>query len=211
MLSGVRHGGGGIILTSYGMCTSNAALLAGEDEPPFDVLICDEGHKLKSTTTKLSAALRRVAVTFRLLLTGTPIQNSLDELWALVDFVTQGAVLGDRKLFNKRFGAAIANSQDRRATEVMQEAGAKAMTELMKLLRPLFLRREKGSTLGAAPQGAADTARGAGAGAGAEAGGGAKAAPTPDDDADGAPAAAEDTPKSATKTESPLLVPPVSA
>ncbi|RNC30167.1 helicase-like protein, partial [Trypanosoma cruzi] len=60
-----------------------------------DLLICDEAHRLKSTRLQISAALRGLHPLRRLLLTGTPLQNHLQEYWAMVDFAVH-------KYFEKR-------------------------------------------------------------------------------------------------------------
>jgi len=60
----------------------------------FHLLICDEGHRLKNIDgTKTIQALKDCKSTMRIVLTGTPIQNDLEELYALVDFVSPG-ILG---------------------------------------------------------------------------------------------------------------------
>lgn len=53
----------------------------------FDMLIIDEAHRLKNESSKLSTLLRQLTSSRRLLLTGTPIQNNLHELWALLNFL----------------------------------------------------------------------------------------------------------------------------
>ncbi|RCN27738.1 hypothetical protein ANCCAN_26526, partial [Ancylostoma caninum] len=53
----------------------------------FDVLVCDEGHRLKNINTKLRQALDSLAIPRRMLLTGTPLQNEIEEFYSLLDFV----------------------------------------------------------------------------------------------------------------------------
>lgn len=55
-----------------------------------DLLICDEGHKIKNRLIKTAKALNAVSTKRRVILTGTPIQNSLDEFFTLVDFINPG-------------------------------------------------------------------------------------------------------------------------
>jgi SNF2 family DNA or RNA helicase len=75
--------------------------------PALDVLICDEGHRLKNTGgTKTQAVLQQCRARRRLLLTGTPIQNDLEELFALVDFVCPG-YLGSFSAYKTRFAQPI--------------------------------------------------------------------------------------------------------
>jgi SNF2 family DNA or RNA helicase len=94
---------GGVCLTTYGMVGPNLELLCeqvpGEEAlagAAWDYLILDEGHKIKNPDIQLSQALSSVPSRHRLLLTGTPVQNHLDEIWALFDFVAKGKLLGDR-------------------------------------------------------------------------------------------------------------------
>ena len=54
---------------------------------PFEMLVIDEAHRLKNETSKLATLLRQLTSARRLLLTGTPIQNNLHELWALLNFL----------------------------------------------------------------------------------------------------------------------------
>jgi SNF2 family DNA or RNA helicase len=56
-----------------------------------DPQVLDEGHRIKNPSIKLSQQLRTIAAAHRLIVTGTPLQNSLDELWALYDWCSQGA------------------------------------------------------------------------------------------------------------------------
>jgi len=68
------------------------------------VLVVDEGHRLKNAASRLAEALRGYAVRHRVLLTGTPIQNSLAELWALLNFVLP-AVFDCADSFDEWFAA----------------------------------------------------------------------------------------------------------
>lgn len=59
----------------------------------FHLLICDEGHRLKNNQIRIYASLSQLQIKRRILLTGTPVQNNLQEFFALVDFVNPG-ILG---------------------------------------------------------------------------------------------------------------------
>ena len=65
----------------------------------FHTITIDEGHRLKNDAAKLSDSLARVRVPFRLLLTGTPLQNNLNELWALLQYVLPDALGGCKDQF----------------------------------------------------------------------------------------------------------------
>jgi hypothetical protein len=106
----------------------------------WDVLVVDEGHRLKNAASKLSAALGAVSATMRLLLTGTPLQNNLQELWALLDFVMPGAFgSGDgfRKWFAKPFSKASG------AGSLSHDDAHQVIRSLHHVLRPIVLRRTK--------------------------------------------------------------------
>ena len=59
-------------------------------QPPIGLIICDEGHRLKSAGAKTTQALHSFNVKRRIILSGTPIQNELSEFHAMVDFVNPG-------------------------------------------------------------------------------------------------------------------------
>jgi DNA excision repair protein ERCC-6-like len=88
-----------LIITSYGL-VSNEPQDFVNDDTGFDYVILDEAHKIKNSSTQVTMGCRRICTrqnTRRLLLTGTPIQNNLKEMWVLFDFATSGKVLGPFK------------------------------------------------------------------------------------------------------------------
>jgi hypothetical protein len=143
----------------------------------WDLLVLDEGHKIKNAGTLVAKALRRLPARYRLLLSGTPIQNNMDELWSLLDFTHVGLLLDTRRRFNERIGAAIVAARDRNATAEERLEGVRAMRELLALVGPYLLRREKEKLLaqkaegddGDAGAGEASAADASAAGAGGEA------------------------------------------
>ena len=112
----------------------------------WDWVICDEGHKLKNPRTQLVGRLTAVPAVRRLLLTGTPVQNNLSELWALFNLVTPG-LLGDARSFRDEFDKPIARGQSREASAREREHGAAMTAALQKRIAPAFLRREKATVL----------------------------------------------------------------
>lgn len=106
-------------------------------------MILDEGHKIKNPSTKVAKAVREVPAHHRFILSGTPVQNNLSELWALFDFVTVGEVLGDRKAFKAEFSEKIEAGSDKRATDRQKRVSAIVAEELRMLIKPHFLRRDK--------------------------------------------------------------------
>lgn len=112
----------------------------------WGAVVLDEGHKIKNPSTKMAKAARAMRPTARLILTGTPIQNNLQELWALFDFAEPG-LLGDAKAFKRQFSDPILKAQDRLATETDRRLGTESNQALWARIRPHFLRREKRDTL----------------------------------------------------------------
>jgi len=73
-----------ILLTTYETFVADSEYLS---KLPFLSVVVDEGHRLKSQQSKLLAELRKIKTRHRLLLSGTPLQNSLNELWSLLNFI----------------------------------------------------------------------------------------------------------------------------
>jgi TATA-binding protein-associated factor len=84
--------------------------------------VLDEGHIIKNPKTKLSAAIKQLKAQHRLLLSGTPIQNNVLELWSLFDFLMPG-FLGNERVFNDRFSKPILADRDGKATPKERELG----------------------------------------------------------------------------------------
>jgi len=91
-----------ILITTYGLLTSTP-LLQPSVECGWEHVFLDEGHKIKSSNTQVHKSCHAVcsATTRRLLITGTPVQNNLVELHALVTWVKGESLLGDKKKFKK--------------------------------------------------------------------------------------------------------------
>jgi SNF2 family DNA or RNA helicase len=135
---------GGVLITTYNMVTNNTEELSAVS---WDYVVADEGHKLKNHNIKAAQALRQLPVKHRLLLTGTPIQNNLVELWALFDFVQPG-LLGDVREFNREFSNVIEQRNAKDASESDRLLGLQRAEELQELVQPHFLRRDKMSVFG---------------------------------------------------------------
>ena len=73
----------------------------------WNYCILDEGHLIKSSKTKLSKSIKLIKASHRLILTGTPIQNNVTELWCLFDFLIPG-YLGTEKQFHHKYARYIA-------------------------------------------------------------------------------------------------------
>ncbi|MFD8371526.1 DEAD/DEAH box helicase [Streptomyces sp. NPDC059688] len=120
--------GGGFVLTTYGTMRSAAARLA---EQPWGMVVADEAQHVKNPYSATAKALRTIPAPARVALTGTPVENNLSELWALLDWTTPG-LLGPLKSFRARHARAVENGEDEEAVE-----------RLARLVRPFLLRRKK--------------------------------------------------------------------
>ncbi|MET9501946.1 DEAD/DEAH box helicase [Streptomyces sp. NPDC006622] len=119
---------GGFVLTTYGTMRSAATTLA---QQPWGMVVADEAQHVKNPFSATAKALRTIPAPARVALTGTPVENNLSELWALLDWTTPG-LLGPLKAFRARHARAVENGEDEEAVE-----------RLARLVRPFLLRRKK--------------------------------------------------------------------
>ena len=117
-----------LVLTSYGTATRDAELLG---EVPWRRLVADEAQTVKNPSTAVSRAIASIPADHRVALTGTPVENRLDELRAVLDFSNPG-MLGSASTFRARFAVPIESHRD--------EAAA---SRLRALAAPFVLRRLK--------------------------------------------------------------------
>jgi len=106
----------------------------------FDLMICDEGHRLKNTNTNTSIALNRIECKRRVLLSGTPIQNELAEFFALIDFVNPG-ILGTYSMFKREYEDIIVESQQPECHPQIIAQGHQKAAELNEVTEKFILRR----------------------------------------------------------------------
>ncbi|KAG8864316.1 hypothetical protein FRB96_006137 [Tulasnella sp. 330] len=106
-------------------------------------MIIDEGHRMKNTQSKLAQTLTQYYSTrYRLILTGTPLQNNLPELWALLNFVLP-KIFNSVKSFDEWFNTPFANSGAQDNIQLNEEESLLVIRRLHKVLRPFLLRRLK--------------------------------------------------------------------
>ncbi|XP_035239917.1 DNA repair and recombination protein RAD54B [Anguilla anguilla] len=106
----------------------------------FSLLICDEGHRLKNSSIKTSSALSGLACVRRVILTGTPVQNDLQEFYSIIEFVNPG-VLGSSAAYRKVYEEPILWSRQPSATEEERRLGEERAAELGRLTGLFILRR----------------------------------------------------------------------
>ncbi|XP_065545782.1 DNA excision repair protein ERCC-6-like isoform X1 [Lathamus discolor] len=135
----------GIVITSYQMLINNWKQLASRHEQEFiwDYVILDEAHKIKCPSNKTTKCVYAIPARHRLLLTGTPVQNNLQEMWSLFDFACQGSLLGTAKTFKMEYENPITRAREKDATLGEKALGLKMSENLMTIIKPYFLRRTK--------------------------------------------------------------------
>eukprot|EP00927_Polykrikos_kofoidii_P002535 TRINITY_DN11011_c0_g1_i3.p1 TRINITY_DN11011_c0_g1~~TRINITY_DN11011_c0_g1_i3.p1 ORF type:complete len:1682 (+),score=369.33 TRINITY_DN11011_c0_g1_i3:164-5047(+) len=111
-------------------------------EKAWDIVVCDEAHRMKNISTLLGKSLRRLRANCRILLTGTPVQNALQDLWSLMDFAQPG-LLGNHATFVKRFSEPIDKGSVRGCTPFQVQLKKHLAEQLRALISPHILRRTK--------------------------------------------------------------------
>lgn len=134
----LRHGRFNVLLTTYEYIIKDRPFLS---KIRWLYLIVDEGHRMKNSHSKLTTVLTQYYQTrFRLILTGTPLQNNLPELWALLNFLLPH-VFNSCKSFEEWFNTPFANTGEK--MELNEEEILLIIRRLHKVLRPFLLRRLK--------------------------------------------------------------------
>ncbi|MDH3349031.1 MAG: DEAD/DEAH box helicase, partial [Desulfobulbaceae bacterium] len=121
-----------LVICSYGLLQNENEDLA---EISWQTIVLDEAQAIKNAKTKRAKAAMKLQAEFRLITTGTPLENHLGELWSLFNFINPG-LLGSEKQFNTKYTIPITRYQDEDAKR-----------RLRKLIRPFILRRIKSDVL----------------------------------------------------------------
>ncbi|RUR73726.1 helicase [Nostoc sp. PCC 7120 = FACHB-418] len=117
-----------LVITSYSLIHRDIKSLQGI---PWQIIVLDEAQNVKNAEAKQSQAVRQLETTFRIALTGTPVENRLQELWSILDFLNPG-YLGNKQFFQRRFAMPIEKYGD-----------AASLNQLRALVQPFILRRLK--------------------------------------------------------------------
>jgi SNF2 family DNA or RNA helicase len=121
-----------VLICSYGLLQQENKLLSGRK---WQVIVLDEAQAIKNIATKRSRAAMELDGNFKMITTGTPIENHLGELWNLFNFINPG-LLGSLEQFNQRYAQPIEKDKDKNARK-----------KLKKLIQPFILRRLKSQVL----------------------------------------------------------------
>ncbi|KYG05687.1 helicase, partial [Sorangium cellulosum] len=116
-----------VTLTTYAVLRNDVELLAAQ---AWDIVVLDEAQAIKNPDSQAARAAFALRAELRVALSGTPVENRLDELWSLLHFTNRG-LLGGRSAFQERYGRPIA------------EGAAGVAAELRQKIRPFVLRRLK--------------------------------------------------------------------
>lgn len=136
----IRQGKFQVLLTTYEYIIKDRPVLS---KIKWFHMIIDEGHRMKNSNSKLSATISQYYNTrFRLILTGTPLQNNLGELWAMLNFVLPN-IFKSVKTFDEWFNTPFANTGGQDKMELNEEEQILVIRRLHKVLRPFLLRRLK--------------------------------------------------------------------
>ena len=136
----IRRGDFQVLLTTYEYIIKDRPVLS---KIKWVHMIVDEGHRMKNAQSKLSVTLTQYYHTrYRLILTGTPLQNNLPELWALLNFVLPN-IFKSVKSFDEWFNTPFANTGGQDKMELTEEEQLLVIRRLHKVLRPFLLRRLK--------------------------------------------------------------------
>ncbi|RLM87726.1 ATP-dependent DNA helicase DDM1-like [Panicum miliaceum] len=127
-----------IVVTSYEMAMSDAKFLAVHK---WKYVVVDEGHRLKNSKCKLLREIKRIPMDNKLLLTGTPLQNNLAELWSLLNFILPD-IFSSHQEFESWFDFSGKGNEEKQE-ETEEKRRVHVVSKLHAILRPFLLRRMK--------------------------------------------------------------------
>lgn len=130
---------GHVLITTYAGLKLHSDILL---KVRWSNCILDEGHMIRNPDSGISLACKRINTRHRIILSGTPIQNNLIELWSLFDFIYPGK-LGTLPVFQSQFVAHINAGGYANATNIQVQTGYKCAVALRNMISPYLLRRLK--------------------------------------------------------------------
>lgn len=137
----------GVYVVSYDSFRTNFSALVSVH---WFYVVYDEGQLIKNPNTIIHSRLKMLASGHKVLLSGTPIQNSISELWALFDLLMPG-YLGSEKEFGKMYARPILKGREGKGTEWEMEEATRKLEELHSKVLPFMLRRMKEAVLSDLP------------------------------------------------------------
>ncbi|XP_047337513.1 TATA-binding protein-associated factor BTAF1 [Impatiens glandulifera] len=137
-----------VTITSYDVVRKDIEFL---EHLLWNYCILDEGHIIKNSKSKVTCAVKQLKAQHRLILSGTPIQNNVLDLWSLFDFLMPG-FLGTDRQFQAAYGKPLVAARDPKCSAKDAEAGVLAMEALHKQVMPFLLRRTKDEVLSDLPE-----------------------------------------------------------
>jgi len=126
-----------IIITSYGTARVDVDLLT---QYYFNYIILDESQTIKNPNSGINKAVKQLKSAFKLILTGTPVENSTLDLWSQMSFINDG-LLGSQKFFKDNF-----------LTPIEKKGDENKMKKLHTIIKPFILRRHKSQVLTELPE-----------------------------------------------------------
>ena len=128
-----------VLICSYETLRTHVGILL-KSKDCCDLLVCDEAHRLKNSENQTSRALNSIPVKRRVLLTGTPMQNDLQEFYAMVDFTNPG-ILGTQEEFRKNMLFPILRGREPDATESQKRKMMEIQQDMSLTVNDFILRR----------------------------------------------------------------------
>ena len=128
---------GDVVLSTYGLLVTEGELLC---QRTWSTVVLDEAHTIKNRDTQTSKAAMKLQADFRLMLTGTPLQNHLSEIWNLFQFANPD-LLGSYQQFTDRFILPVERDHNQERQRLLR-----------RLLSPFLLRRTKDDVLNELPE-----------------------------------------------------------
>ncbi|CAA3021982.1 ATP-dependent DNA helicase DDM1 isoform X1 [Olea europaea subsp. europaea] len=129
-----------IVITSYEIALSDARRYLRHYN--WKYVVVDEGHRLKNSKCKLVKELKQLPIENKLLLTGTPLQNNLAELWSLLNFILPD-IFSSHEEFESWFDFSGKCNNEALKEELEEKRRAQVVAKLHAILRPFLLRRMK--------------------------------------------------------------------